>query len=213
MIKTCPICGKKFGTTNKVRKYCGSYCAKIGKARLNYRYRKDSRASQPDTKEVECKMCGKTFTKKVTQRRMIYCSDECRRAAAKGYHEKYKETHPERITRNNKRSYMRRNGIDTYKMTCPVCLDVFTAKRIDQKYCGNKCRSAAHHGEKYMLNRRDRVREELEKNTTEQSRRSQVKYGIKHIYRSFESSARMAEKGFNYGDYQKQKTLEMLKEK
>ncbi len=63
--KICPVCNREFATNQNAKKFCTEWCKKKSK-RNEY---------APQYKKCICGWCGITFQ---SQRRKIYCSNECR---------------------------------------------------------------------------------------------------------------------------------------
>ena len=80
--------------------------------------------------ERNCAICGKTFELKV--RNQIYCSDECKKEAA----------------RRKQAEYAANFHIETEKV-CSVCGKKFTTSRSYQVYCSRQCFSKRNEKRRY----------------------------------------------------------------
>lgn len=85
-IKICPICGARFESSKKNKKYCSEVCQK--KANVDFSAARYKRI-RTVTNIAKCEWCGKTFTREHNKTK--YCSDECRHGVYQDRLKKYAE--------------------------------------------------------------------------------------------------------------------------
>lgn len=73
--KLCPSCGKKFYATHGNAKYCSALCS----ADAHYKMHREQieKRKKPIEPKI-CAVCGKEFTPCRNDKRIKYCSEECR---------------------------------------------------------------------------------------------------------------------------------------
>lgn len=131
MQKECEICGVWFEAVRSDRKYCDKCQKNSGKAEGYIKraivYSKNRLDEDYNPVDLECPICGKTFTvpKKFRSRDYLCCSYECR--------EKYKEI--EKAERAAERQ-AKLDLLPTIK--CMQCGKEFKAKP-DRKFCSQAC--------------------------------------------------------------------------
>lgn len=155
--KECLICGKKFLSHLKSKKYCSAECSEEADRRRHKKYL----VGEKVYKKI-CANCGKEFeTAKSTK---VYCSIECKRAenqkaeraavavkkcviCGKEFETNKptliltcsKECSKARHLQISNKHKVKKSGIKI----CPICKQNFEAYRATQKYCSEKCRDAA----------------------------------------------------------------------
>lgn len=83
-IKTCPACGKQFVAASNRQVYCSDECqrnAYAGKQAVKTTPSGFKYVSTAPTRPIKCEICGKSFVPRT--KRGKYCSDECRKEAAR----------------------------------------------------------------------------------------------------------------------------------
>ena len=103
--KKCSICGKKFTSSGRRRKYCSDACAYAAVLKTNKKSR-TRMAERNKTLHIEnmplteCLICGNPF-KPIFGRK--YCSDECRRKARLAQKREEYSRHKDRYAKNFKK--------------------------------------------------------------------------------------------------------------
>lgn len=83
-VKTCPACGKQFVAASNRQVYCSDECqrnAYAGKKAVKTTPSGFKYVSTAPTRPIKCEICGKSFVPRT--KRGKYCSDECRKEAAR----------------------------------------------------------------------------------------------------------------------------------
>lgn len=99
---TCEICGKKVIQKYK-SKYCSEECKILGRNKIQREWRRKNSNSDYMVPEIKiCQICEKEFTAiGINKKRMIYCSDECRKKGRNKKSNEYHKANSSSLTRKN----------------------------------------------------------------------------------------------------------------
>lgn len=111
--RKCLFCGKVFTATRPDNVYCSAYCC--------------DRYNKIVYHERNCKTCGKEF---VTTKKILYCSDECRRIM-----KNKRQAEWDRLRKQGFSSQRKKENFETIQNICFVCGEKIPNQYTIHKKC------------------------------------------------------------------------------